>query len=163
MIIQQRMSSQYPDDGVVVFLIGARINRWWKVHKWLPVARAMPRMVRELQRRPELGFLGFEAFGGRTTLMVQYWRSMKHLMEYARAKDSEHLPAWREFNENIGTNGDVGIWHEIYRVEPGHAHSLYSNMPPFGFGKVGALVPAHVEGHRWKERIRSAENAALPA
>jgi Domain of unknown function (DUF4188) len=36
------------DGELVVFLIGMRINRLWKCIKWLPVARAMPRMIREL-------------------------------------------------------------------------------------------------------------------
>ena len=40
-------------QGLVVFLIGMRINRLWKIHKWLPVARAMPRMLRELTADPE--------------------------------------------------------------------------------------------------------------
>jgi Monooxygenase af470-like len=30
------------DGEFVVFLIGMRINRPWKVRQWLPVARAMP-------------------------------------------------------------------------------------------------------------------------
>ena len=41
-IIAERMTAQIEDE-VVVFLIGMRINRVWKLHKWLPVARAMPR------------------------------------------------------------------------------------------------------------------------
>lgn len=28
----------------VVFLIGMRINKWWKLRSWLPVFFAMPRM-----------------------------------------------------------------------------------------------------------------------
>jgi hypothetical protein len=45
------------DGDFVVFLIGMRINRFWKPHKWLPVAAAMPRMLAELARTPELGLL----------------------------------------------------------------------------------------------------------
>ena len=40
------------------------------------IAAAMPRMIRELQRRPELGFLHAESWLGRTTIMLQYWRSL---------------------------------------------------------------------------------------
>ena len=36
-IIADRLTAQI-DDEVVVFLIGMRINRAWKVHKWLPGA-----------------------------------------------------------------------------------------------------------------------------
>jgi len=139
--IQQRMTGRI-DGEFVVFLIGMRINRWWKVLRWLRVALAMPRMIRELIQHPELGFLGAEQWFGRTTIMVSYWRSMDQLMQYARSRTAQHLPAWRAFNRLIGTNGDVGIWHETYRVRPGDYESVYVNMPSFGVGKVGALVEA---------------------
>src|SRR6476659_4243925 len=87
----------------VVFLIGMRVNRWWKIHRWLPVALAMPRMLRELSEHAELGFLGAEQWFGRTTVMVQYWRSREALMAYARSRAAEHLPAWRAFNKLVGT------------------------------------------------------------
>ncbi len=45
----------------VVFLIGMCINKPWKIHKWLPVFMAMPRMLRELSEHPESGFLGYTA------------------------------------------------------------------------------------------------------
>jgi|SRR5215211_6079532 hypothetical protein len=46
------------EGDFVVFLIGMRLNRPWKVHRWWPVYRAMPRMLRELQRHPDRGLLG---------------------------------------------------------------------------------------------------------
>ncbi len=141
-IIQQRVTGQMHGE-FVVFLIGMRINRWWKIHKWLRVAMAMPRMLRELAQSPELGFLGAEEWFGRTTIMVSYWRSMDHLMTYAKSRNHEHLPAWKSFNKLVGTNGDVGIWHETYRVRPGDYESVYANMMAFGLGKVGQLVAAH--------------------
>ena len=140
--IQKRMTGRLEGD-FVVFLIGMRVNRWWKVHRWISVAAAMPRMIRELMQRPELGLLGAEAWFGRTTLMLQYWRSMDALLEYAKNRDSAQLPAWRAFNKRVGTNGDVGIWHETYRVRAGDYESVYVNMAPFGLGKAGELVPAH--------------------
>jgi len=60
MIQHGRMTALMPAD-FVVFLIGMRINKPLQIHKWLPVARAMPRMIRELYRRPELGFMHAEA------------------------------------------------------------------------------------------------------
>jgi hypothetical protein len=42
-IISARMTAEV-DGEFVVFLIGMRINRWWKVHKWLPVAAAIMAM-----------------------------------------------------------------------------------------------------------------------
>ena len=32
------------DGDFVVFLIGFRINKFWKIHKWLPVFLAMPKV-----------------------------------------------------------------------------------------------------------------------
>lgn len=130
------------DGTFVVFLIGIRINSLWKVNKWWPVAMAMPRMVTELSQRPESGFLHAESWFGRTTIMVQYWRSMEQLLAYARDKEAEHLPAWRAFNRAVGTNGSVGIWHETYVANPGTYENIYVNMPAFGLGKVGLLSPA---------------------
>jgi hypothetical protein len=126
----------------VVFLIGLRINRWWLPHQWMRVAAAMPKMLAELEKNPDLGFLGGESWFGRTFIMSQYWRSMDQLMAYAKKRDAAHLPAWRAFNKLVGTSGDVGIWHETYRVRPGDYESIYVNMPPFGLGKVGELVDA---------------------
>ena len=106
-----------------------RINNPLLVHKWLPVAAAMPRMIRELSRQPELGLLHAESWFSRTVLMVQYWRSMEHLLAYATNREAEHLPAWKAFNRSVGTNGAVGIWHETYGVSPGRFESVYVNMP----------------------------------
>jgi hypothetical protein len=128
-----------------VFLIGARINQPWAVHRWLPVALAMSRMIRELEAHPELGFLGCESYGGRTTLMLQYWRSFDHLMAYARAKDAAHLPAWRAFNQRTRRSGAVGVWHETYVVRPGGYENVYVNMPPFALARVAERFGRTVE------------------
>ena len=47
MIRSERLTAAIEGD-FVVFLIGMRINRPLKAHKWLPVIRAMPRMIEEL-------------------------------------------------------------------------------------------------------------------
>ena len=130
------------DGEVVVFLIGMRINRLWKVHKWLPVARAMGRMLRELEADPESGFLGVERWGGNPLVMVQYWRSFEHVERYATDKVRAHLSAWAAFNRAVGSNGDVGIWHETYRVRRGDYECVYNNMPLFGLAKATRAVPA---------------------
>ena len=141
MIQQQRLTASI-DGEFVVFLIGMRVNRPLLVHKWFPVAAAMTRMLAELRAHPEMGFLHAEMWGGRTTMMVQYWRSIELLLAYARNRDAEHLPAWRAFNRAVGSNGSVGIWHETYLVGPGNYEVLYANMPPFGLGVAGRLEPA---------------------
>jgi hypothetical protein len=130
------------DGEVVVFLIGMRINRLWKVHKWLPVMRAMSRMLREVQADPASGFLGVEQWGGNPSVMVQYWRSFEQLERYATDKARAHLSAWAAFNRSVGSNGDVGIWHETYRVRRGDYECVYNNMPLFGLAKATRAVPA---------------------
>jgi hypothetical protein len=125
-----------------VFLIGMRFNKLWKVHKWAPVFAAMPRMVAELERQPELGFLGADTWFGRTTLMVQYWRSFEQLEAYAKARDKAHLPAWAAFNRAVGASGDVGVFHETFRIAPGDFETVYANMPPLLFGRIGQIVKA---------------------
>jgi hypothetical protein len=145
------------DGDFVVFLIGMRINKPWMLHKWLPVFFAMPRMLKELEGRPESGFLGHIMALG---VIVQYWRSFEHLESYARTRDMEHWPAWVAFNKRIGSSrGDVGIWHETYQVRAGEYETVYSGMPPFGLGKAGKLVPA--SGHRDSARGRFASPAAV--
>ncbi len=139
--IQKRMTGKI-DGEFVVFLIGMRVNRWWKFWQWLRIAIAMPRMLKELATHPEYGFLSGEQWLGRTTILVSYWRSMEQLHAYARSRTALHLPAWRAFNKLVGTNGDVGIWHETYRVHSGEAENVYVNMAPFGLGKAGTLVDA---------------------
>ena len=56
-VIAQRMAVEI-EGNFVVFLIGIRINKPWKLHKWLPVFFGRPKMLKELQRHPEFGFLG---------------------------------------------------------------------------------------------------------
>jgi hypothetical protein len=110
-IIRDRVSASI-DGDFCVFIIGMRINRWLKVHKWLPVALAMPPMIKELYANPELGFLGALMSGGLPPLIVQYWRSFDALESYAKSRERGHLPAWNAFNRRVGRSGDVGIWHE---------------------------------------------------
>ena len=141
MIRPERLTATLEGD-FVVFLIGMRINSPLKIHKWLPVARAMPRMIEELYRKPELGFLHAESWFSRTIVMVQYWRSMDQLLSYAKSRESEHLPAWQAFNKAVGTDGTVGIWHETYAASPGSHENVYVNMPPFGLGRAGTLQAA---------------------
>jgi hypothetical protein len=142
-VIHKRVTAAIEGD-FVVFLIGMRINKLWKPSRWIPVFLAMPRMLRELEGRPESGFLGANLYVGSPLrpMVVQYWRSFEHLESYARSKDAAHWPAWVEFNKRVGSNGDVGIWHETYLVPAGAYDSVYNNMPPVGLGAVTQLVPA---------------------
>lgn len=130
------------DGDFVVFLIGVRLNKPWKVHRWLPIFGAMPRMLKELERHPEYGLLGATR-GVLTTgpVVVQYWRSFEQLERYARDQQAEHLPAWRDFNRRVRASADVGIWHETYRVRAGEYETIYGNMPRVLLAASGAHSP----------------------
>ena len=154
MINRNRMTARI-DGYFAVFLIGMRINHPLLIHKWLPVVTAMPRMMKELYQRPELGLLSHEIWFGRTIIIVQYWRSMDDLLHYAKSKDLEHLPAWQKFNKSVGTSGDVGIWHETYLVGPGSYENIYANMPAFGLGKAGTLLEAKSGLKSATERLKN--------
>jgi len=141
-VIDQRMTAKIEGD-FVVFLIGMRINKFWKLRSWLPVARAMPRMLSELDRLPseETGFLGHNglSFGA----IVQYWRSFDHLEAYAKSNDHQHYPAWVAFNKKMKqSRGDVGIWHETFLVKAGQYETVYSGMPLYGLGKAAESMVA---------------------
>lgn len=49
------------DGDFVVFRIGMRVNTLWKIHKWLPVFRAMAKMLDELEADPESGLLAYDS------------------------------------------------------------------------------------------------------
>jgi len=141
------------EKDFVVFLIGMRINNWFAIHRWLPVFLAMGKMLPELYKRPELGFKSYEMGFGRTMILVQYWESTQKLIDYAKAKDSEHLPAWKAFNKMAMNSSAVGIWHETYVIDKSKTENIYVNMPPFGFGKVGSIQPAQGNRNSASQRL----------
>ncbi len=153
MVVRDRVTAVV-DGDFVVFLIGMRINYWRKPAAWLPVVRAMPRMLAELKREPALGLLDAGAyFSGRNLFTIQYWRSFEALHAYAHAADRVHRPAWAAFNRAVGSGGDVGIWHETYLVRAGEYETVYNNMPPFGLARAGTAVPARDRRSSAKGRL----------
>jgi hypothetical protein len=166
MIRPGRFTARF-DGDFVVFLIGMRVNQPLKVHRWLPVERPMPPMIRELLHHPEQGFIHAEMWFSRTAIMIQYWRSLDHLLAYATSKDAEHLPAWRDFNRSAGRDGSVGVWHETYSISAGRYENIYVNMPSFGLGCAGALEPAvgsmESAAKRFRARTAGAGDGTSPA
>jgi hypothetical protein len=76
------------EGGLVLFLIGMRINKWWKIWKWLPRMGAMPPMLKELAAHPELGRPSARAqLGIQHVSMSKYWKSAEHFRAFA--------PGWR--------------------------------------------------------------------
>ena len=152
--VQEGRYTAEVDGDFVVFVIGMRINKLWKVHQWLPVARAMGPMMGELMRHPDKGLLGSRTVrSGRTISLIQYWRSFEDLERFARDPDDPHLEAWRRFNRKVGTSGDVGVYHETYRVPAGQYECVYANMPDIGQAAAGRSVKIGQQTDSARQRI----------
>jgi hypothetical protein len=151
-IIHERITVDLSEkqDDVVLFLIGMRINSWWKLWRWIPVAMAMRRMLRELSQNPESGLLATR--GGGPGVMVQYWSSFEALANYASDRSGQHYPAWAAFNRALAKSGDVGIWHETFLVPASNIEAVYNHTPPTGLASYLPRVPA--TGHKKTARQR---------
>lgn len=152
-IFNGRYTARLAEPGVAVFLIGMRINKPLRVGSWLPVAGAMPAMLKHLAADPESGLLSYGMWLGRTTLLLSYWRSAADLMAFASDSKAPHAEAWRAFNRRVGRSGTVGIWHETYVIGPGRAEALYANMPKFGLAAATTHVPITKENTTAARRL----------
>ncbi|WP_261165538.1 DUF4188 domain-containing protein [Microbacterium sp. Marseille-Q6965] len=155
-----RMTHAYEGE-LVVFMVGMRINRWWRVADWWPAFAAMPGMMRELASDPESGMIGYRFFGfPRTPSVIQYWTSLDKLYGYASDPQARHRPAWTAFNRRARVAGDaVGIWHETFPARA--AESVYVNMPPTGLGAATALQPVGPRGETARARLEAARRSGV--
>jgi hypothetical protein len=152
------------DGPFVVFVIGMRVNRLWALHKWLPVARAMGPMLRQLLTQRELGLLHVESYlYWRGAAFVQYWRSFEQLEQFARSPAATHLEAWKRFNRAIGADGSVGIWHETYAVQANAYECVYGNMPQRGLALAGEHLPAVGARETARRRMGLGGEPAVPS
>jgi hypothetical protein len=155
------------DGELVVFLIGMRINRPWKVRQWWPVFTAMPKMIKWLEQHPQAGLLHAEQAitSPLSPMLVQYWRSFEDLERFARSPDAPHLAAWKRFNATVRDSGDVGIWHETYKIAPGASEAIFGNMPATGLGVAGNLTPIGSTASTAAKRIgaRDVDHAPVDA
>ena len=151
--IQQGRTTHDHDGEIAVFLIGVRFTRLHRVDQWLPVVRAMTRMLTELYgakaaaasgEGEDLGFLDARSvIDGKGLTVVQYWRSTADIYAYASAPTHAHRPAWTAFHSRAReAAGAVGIWHVTYAVAAGAHESLSVGMPPFGIARATTSVPA---------------------
>lgn len=153
------------DQPFVVFLIGLRMNQFWAVAKWLPAVKAMGPMLEVLLQYPEKGFLGQETFYRIfpfEAMLITYWRSFEALEHFARNTDDPHLQAWRDFNQRVGTDGSVGIWHETFLVQAGQYEAIYNNMPIFGLAAATKHIPALRSKETARRRLGGENEPAVP-
>lgn len=152
-VVEGRHTAAYNGE-VVVFLIGMRVNSLLKVREWLPVARAMGPMLRELSKDQDSGLLGFRTLPTwRGVTLIQYWKSVEKLQAFAGDSGRTHRPAWVDFFRNSYKGGAVGIWHETYVVPAGHTETIYGNMPLLGLGRAAGVEPVAKRGETAAERL----------
>jgi hypothetical protein len=139
-----RFTANYQGD-FVVFLIGMRINKLHRVTEWWPVMRAAGAMVAEALALPDTPLLESRATvctgDPRSHQFIQYWRSFEELESWANDADLRHKPAQGEFFRRTAYNGNVGIWHEAFRVADGGFEAIYANTPRFGLAAAGSFRP----------------------
>jgi hypothetical protein len=153
-VIHRGRFSAAHDGDIVVFLIGMRVNKPWKVRQWWPVFTAMPPMLKELSQDPDSGLLGFRGFFGlRTATLLQYWESMEQLERFAGDPARTHRPAWLRYFRDSYADGAVGFWHETYIVPAGSHETVYGNMPAVGLGAVSGVVPVGQRGESAAARL----------
>jgi hypothetical protein len=91
----------------------------------------------------------------RGPILVQYWRSFDDLETFARNPSDPHVAAWKRFNQAVGADGSVGIWHETYMVNPDQYECVYGNMPRFGLGAAMEHVEAVGRRYTARERLKA--------
>lgn len=128
------------EGGIIVFLIGARINNMRGLRHWWASFWTMPGMLRELLQDKESGLLSYKLLsrGPRLFVTLQYWENIEKLSEYASDPKRLHHPAWSLYNRAMrGGRTDLGVFHETYVMPSTDFYeNIYVNMPEFGLGTV---------------------------
>lgn len=141
-ITAERMAAEI-DGDFVIYINGMRLNKFRAVHKYLRAGLEAAKMFEELEKDPDSGFLGYVPayMGLRSGAAIQYWRSLEDIRRFAHDPDDRHVPAWQWYNEEVGANGELGFWAELYVIEDGNYETFYRNMHPVGLGEIGEFVP----------------------
>jgi len=152
----RRMTAEI-DGDFVVFLIGARFSKLRLLQSLMDLGgrRGMKHMLDYLVAHPDKGLLAYQMG---LPVIVQYWRSFAHLEAFAKDTGDPHLAAWRNYWRRVGKSSRTGIWHETYLVRAGEYEAVYGNMPPFGLGKAGRLMPLS-ESSTARRRLKAASGA----
>ena len=157
--IPGRMTHRH-DGELVVFLIGMRVNHWWRPDLWLPVFAAMGPMLTELSRDKDSGLAGFRVtVGSSGPVLVQYWTSLEKLYTYSSSATGAHRPAWSAFNARARkAPRAVGIWHETFVVD--RAESMYVAMPTSGLALATEAIPVDRRSNTARARAAAGRTPA---
>ena len=164
-VVPGRFTAKTQED-FVVFLIGMRVNNFLALLKWISTVKAMIPMLRTLDEHPEKGLLSQELFFRMFPLeivLISYWDSFEQLESFARNSNDPHLKEWKQFNQTIGSDGSVGIWHETYMVQSSKYEAVYANMPIFGLAAATEHVPAVGRKETARRRLGGENKPAVPS
>jgi len=152
------------EKGVVVFLVGMRVNRFLAMRKWWPIFVSMKNMIVDLEMHPGKGMVASQTrISWREIMVVTYWDSYEQLESYGRSKKEMHLGYWKKYNKNIGASGVVGIWHECYAVSPGDYECVYVNMPVTGLARSKDIRFLEAKDRLETSRLRIGRGENRPA
>ncbi len=163
------------EGEIVVFMLGMKVLRPWRIDQWGFVFVSMLRMMTEIEtnrRRAkgqggDLGYLGgFTTVGINGPVTTQYWRSSDDLIRYAHAEDRVHRGAWLTLYRlaHRASKAGVGLWHETYVVPQGQHETIYGNMKPIGLGKLVGSIPLNEKSRTASDRLGDpAREPSVPA
>jgi hypothetical protein len=161
-IFRGRFIATHEGDWAL-FVMGVRINRWWRPDRWLPVLLALRRMLRQLRADPGLGLSHAEVLWGNPVVTIQYWRSYGQLVGFATNPRGPHMDEWKRFTQKLGRDGAVAVFHELYRVGEEDHECLYNNMPPWGLGRMGRLEPVTFRNYGSAARTEAGKRLRTPS
>ncbi len=143
------------DEPLVLFTFGLRVNRLRAVRSWWPVLRTVRPMFAELAKGPDGGAPGLlegrvQPRGAREIAVVQYWRSLEELLEFADTP--VHKAGFKAFHAAAARSGGaVGLWHELFAVPAGHYESIYGYVPR---GGLAAFLPVQPVRRRHESALQ---------
>eukprot|EP00808_Paulinella_micropora_P021838 g7540.t1 len=113
-------------DPFVVFLIGARVNSYWRLltslsFKHFAEFGRLADILFASPRKWEPHGLLYQtvfgdAFSGTGSCTVQYWKDYQSLEQFA-LEQKDHLAAWNQWRKDLQSSGALAIWHETYLVQ----------------------------------------------
>ncbi|KAF2196655.1 hypothetical protein GQ43DRAFT_476125 [Delitschia confertaspora ATCC 74209] len=139
-------------NGVVVFLLGARLNH--PFGKLAPGVVDLDVVFKDMWREAEKNRKKWSYLGrtstlcdtsdteGTTTVWVSYWKDLKGLQAFsASAAHRLGQNGWE-----TGKYPHVGIMHETYHAPKGSWETIYGNFPAWGLGNSKYIVEDEMGG-----------------
>jgi hypothetical protein len=78
-------------------------------------------MLRALQQNSAKELLGAEQMGAVARCHDgSQLAKLRRLGKFCSKSFRPHPRAWKDFNQRVGSDGSVGVWHETFLVNGGH-------------------------------------------